>query len=203
MSAADLDSAMGTAEMETQDDESFARAKRELERLRDCERALYGLLSAWPVKCEDDDCTRAAAYVDGPVGMDYRCLGHRRPSDVRMDGSEAIEEAERILGVYVPDETARCPVHGMERHGLEAEELRQGIEQIMTTMSDRSANRLQELLDKVDARDSLAFLDRQAERRAEPPKLTAEELLTRLSDPEFRAAFNGLVLKPTTGARRG
>lgn len=53
-----------------------------------------------------------------------------------------------------------CPVHGFV-HGAEAEELRKGIEQIMKHDGDEYGFRrsLQALLDKVDARDSLAYLE--------------------------------------------
>jgi hypothetical protein len=69
-------------------------------------------------------------------------------------------------------------------HGAEAEELRTGIEKLITGLQgfadeedsvsalqelpDRLVDDLQKLLDRVDARDSLAFLD--AEKRAARPR---------------------------------
>jgi len=52
-----------------------------------------------------------------------------------------------------------CPVHGFQ-HGAEAEELREGIESLMERFAGSVPNiELQALLDRVDARDSVARLD--------------------------------------------
>jgi len=57
-----------------------------------------------------------------------------------------------------------CPIHGFS-HGAEAEELRGGIERILASgIDDHYADAaLRQLLDRVDARDSLAYL--QAKKR--------------------------------------
>lgn len=52
----------------------------------------------------------------------------------------------------------RCPVHGGEIHGGEAEELRAGLEGLMKEGNVTSRG-VQRLLDRVDARDSLAHLE--------------------------------------------
>lgn len=52
-----------------------------------------------------------------------------------------------------------CKRHKGAVHGREAEELRRGIEKILTADLDDYAFALRELLDEVDARDSLAFLE--------------------------------------------
>lgn len=65
----------------------------------------------------------------------------------------------------------KCPVHGFEEHGREAEELRAGIEAIVEHVEESYNNatdddyleigrNLQKLLDKVDAADSLSYLER-------------------------------------------
>jgi hypothetical protein len=79
-----------------------------------------------------------------------------------------------------------CPVHVGSVHGGEAEELRAGVEKLIetaeeiefeTTTPQRLAyrmvatRRLQELLDEVDARDSLGHLERND---AEVARLTIE-----------------------------
>jgi hypothetical protein len=56
-----------------------------------------------------------------------------------------------------------CPDHGFQ-HGAEAEELRAGLERILEGArfaghKNIPIDRLQRLLDRVDARDSLAFLE--------------------------------------------
>lgn len=60
-----------------------------------------------------------------------------------------------------------CSVHGYV-HGAEVEELRGGIEQILAQRGDYDDSGLREdlqrLLDRVDARDSLAFLEKEAPR---------------------------------------
>ncbi len=62
----------------------------------------------------------------------------------------------------------RCPVHDNQKHGKEAEELRQGIEEVLTSwrgaggewhLSDLISD-VQAVLDSVDARDSLGYLER-------------------------------------------
>lgn len=61
-----------------------------------------------------------------------------------------------------------CPEHGFV-HGHEAEELRKGIENIVLSHTSRFwRDALRDLLDKVDARDSLAYLERR--RRPRKPK---------------------------------
>lgn len=54
-----------------------------------------------------------------------------------------------------------CKKHNFV-HGAEAEELRQGIEHILEFVdqdADRIIDELKDLLDRVDARDSLAFVE--------------------------------------------
>lgn len=60
-----------------------------------------------------------------------------------------------------------CPVHDLQRHGEEADELRRGVQEIVAAMNGSSDNtirafrsRLVKLLDDVDARDSLGFKER-------------------------------------------
>lgn len=66
---------------------------------------------------------------------------------------------------------ARCRKHYDQVHGLEAEELRKGVEELITHAGEDSdasddqlvvrAKDLQRLLDKTDARDSLAYIESQ------------------------------------------
>jgi hypothetical protein len=53
-----------------------------------------------------------------------------------------------------------CELHAGSVHGGEAEELRAGIEKLIGTDLCVSSLNLQNLLDQVDARDSLAYLER-------------------------------------------
>ncbi len=65
-----------------------------------------------------------------------------------------------------------CAVHGFI-HGSEAEELREGIEKIVRHYSDASFDNdadlmleeLRRLLEEVDARDSVAFLEAKTRRQ--------------------------------------
>lgn len=57
-----------------------------------------------------------------------------------------------------------CPKHGFI-HGAEAEELREGIEKLTKIHGDVPVWQLERLLDQVDARDSLAYVE--AKKRAE------------------------------------
>lgn len=58
-----------------------------------------------------------------------------------------------------------CSVHMDSQHGKEAEELRKGIETLIAGCSEDDgvpAHELQRLLDRIDACDSLAHLEREA-----------------------------------------
>lgn len=55
----------------------------------------------------------------------------------------------------IPHNAYRCPVHAGQLHGGEAAELRGALEQMITDGAV-SARALRRLLDRVDARDSLA-----------------------------------------------
>lgn len=57
-------------------------------------------------------------------------------------------------------DTEECPVHSYQSHGREAEELRKGIEGALGMDLDEVDDYLRDLLDNVDARDSLAFGER-------------------------------------------
>lgn len=64
-------------------------------------------------------------------------------------------------------QSSRCPLstpcvkHGYY-HGAEAEELREGIEKIIEMAKPVRQDALRDLLDRVDARDSLAYLETRA-----------------------------------------
>lgn len=60
----------------------------------------------------------------------------------------------------------RCREHDGQIHGAEAEELRSGLERLIEE-DDLTVRSVWRLLDRVDARDSLAFLEkrRQAGRK--------------------------------------
>jgi len=80
---------------------------------------------------------------------------------------DAIEAALRALADVDGEDDHRCPVHADQVHGREAEELRAGIENILRAFDpseDDDVQRIREqflhLLDDVDARDSLAWLER-------------------------------------------
>lgn len=81
--------------------------------------------------------------------------------------AEVITQLAEACPIGVP-----CPKHGAAVHGQEAEELRAGVEQIVANIADVRAEEalevlanvrktLSRLLDHVDARDSLAYLEAQ------------------------------------------
>jgi len=79
----------------------------------------------------------------------------------------------RVFSVDVPAEFTigeECPVHSYAEHGKEAEELRVGIEDALNQPPEWLESELRGLLDRVDARDSLAFLERKAEEPSETTK---------------------------------
>ena len=79
--------------------------------------------------------------------------------DHHKDGCPAREELVRC-----PVYSSYCAEHGFI-HGREAEELRRGIQEILqsNTSEDEWDWKLQDLLDRVDARDSLAYLEKRDE----------------------------------------
>ncbi len=54
--------------------------------------------------------------------------------------------------------SSHCAEHGFF-HGAEAEELREKFENLIKNKNKISANQIQKILDSVDARDSLAYLE--------------------------------------------
>lgn len=73
----------------------------------------------------------------------------------------------RVFDVDIPAEFAiheECPVHSYSKHGEEANELRNGIQRALKEEDfDMMVDDLRRLLDDVDARDSLAYLERKSE----------------------------------------
>lgn len=74
---------------------------------------------------------------------------------------------------YVPIEDNECRVHGFAEHGKEAEELRAGVESIIEEFDgvdfatvETVCGVLRALLERVDARDSIAYLERRDARKA-------------------------------------
>lgn len=78
-----------------------------------------------------------------------------------------------------PPQTRECPVHAFQRHGREAHELRSAIEKLRdecisnptgdpttdSVLSDVVFGKLSEILQEVDARDSLAYAERNTTRK--------------------------------------
>ena len=67
-----------------------------------------------------------------------------------------------------------CKEHGFV-HGAEAEELRKGLEALIEDHPDRRwTDKVQNLLDRVDARDSLAYLEAQDDTPDEEPSCNCD-----------------------------
>lgn len=79
---------------------------------------------------------------------------------------ELLEDYEVPLFIDEPESnpclvrSEYCAVHGVV-HGAEAEELRKGVEVLIGNYEPVPGELLQELLDRVSAADSLAYLDAQ------------------------------------------
>ncbi len=86
------------------------------------------------------------------------CGEAREPEDVptKEEWFGEVSRTNRKCPVY----SQHCPEHGFF-HGAEAEELREGIEAIIEQEGDEHGFKraLRALLDRVDARDSLAYLE--------------------------------------------
>lgn len=98
------------------------------------------------------------------------CGGHQNSDELRTE----VRRTRRMLRQELKGATgkdcsfgSRCEEHGGIVHGREAEELRKGIEFLIEKVSVKSLgvlyvskNELEKLLDRVDARDSLAFVEK-------------------------------------------
>jgi len=67
-------------------------------------------------------------------------------------------------------EHQECPVHAYQQHGKEAQELRAGIEKLLGERVPARGPALRKLLDDVDARDSLAYLERSSDTKSPAPE---------------------------------
>lgn len=111
---------------------------------------------ALELHCTQDGC---AAMVIGPLPEEW--LADEETGDVLCPQ----HRAEAVW--YCPDADgalrSECPVHTGSIHGGEAEELRAGIEKLIERYrrGEVPGLALQRLLDRVDARDSLGYLERQ------------------------------------------
>jgi hypothetical protein len=87
---------------------------------------------------------------------------------------QRFDEGAPAVHRYVLDEPKRCvigkpcPEHDNAVHGREAEELRAGIEKLISESAGSSVTdrQLHRLLDRTDARDSVAFLENKPKRKA-------------------------------------
>lgn len=96
--------------------------------------------------------------------------------DVRDGAGGKVVHVKRWSRPKKPGETDACPVHYDQHHGLEAEELRLGIENALeASYEDENTEpasrvlsalteRLRKMVDEVDARDALAWGERQDRR---------------------------------------
>lgn len=109
------------------------------------------------------------------------CGGHQNSDELRTE----VRKTRRMLNQKLRSESecsfgARCEEHGGIVHGQEAEELRRGVERLIETETVRSLGALyiskkslEKLLERVDARDSLAFVEKDVEKDARNKKRRA------------------------------
>jgi hypothetical protein len=102
-------------------------------------------------------------------------------ADVRENGGSTCGDCGTFLALVVPPAGACifgvfCQRHGFI-HGAEAEELRQKIERLLSTEDgDVPTWAIRRVLEKVDARDSLAWMERRkADERADASEGPAAE----------------------------
>ncbi len=122
-----------------------------------------------------------------------RCYDHN-PANYE----EASASAPPACTIY----SEPCPVHDFV-HGAEAEELRSGIEAaLLTTLTfGDGAAVLQQLLDKVDARDSLAYREAQEPDRVEVRKGPSEKWLRDAVKLEDEAGVDFTICPPPEPAK--
>ncbi len=117
----------------------------------------------------DDIATRAAEKLAGravvALGTEERNHVEYFAEKMRPELPRLCEILDRLLSAppAASPDPHTCPVHDGELHGAEAEELRAGVEALIEQYMDGAvpSDKLQRLLDRVNARDSLAHLERQ------------------------------------------
>lgn len=159
--------------------------------------------------------------AEGPVDAECRELGEALLSTLAGQASPLRELKARLADA----EGEGCTLHGHAPHGQEAEELRKGVEEALAYGTHAEIrDHLQELLDRVPARDSLTHLranEELAEARAKVGEFerlfagageryaAAKERIAELekyaADVEVDLVFNGKLmglLASAEGARR-
>lgn len=135
---------------------------------------LYGLESG-RYTCDWEEAKRLLWRGDvdieiSPIVVPEACQEHAehfKQEEARIRAEE--RELARIVLVEADGEIDRlktvCTVHGDVEHGGEAEELRAGIEALVQAQQQRESTidelieKLQRLLDEVDTRDSLVWVE--------------------------------------------
>lgn len=107
---------------------------------------------------------------------------------LRSHGFESDRKARGQVHILEGAFSRGCPVHQGAVHGGEAEELRSGIEALIS-WGDAPISALQELLDRVEARDSLGHLER-IDLATGIAAILADE---RLTSEGMRAELRGLL----------
>jgi hypothetical protein len=108
------------------------------------------------------DSQRIRQVVIDEINSIEELAGH--PHARRIADRVAAQLAAPLAEDEIATSATGCPVHYGAVHGGEAQELRRGIEEIVENYADGEdtygfGKRLQQLLDRVDARDSLAHVE--------------------------------------------
>jgi hypothetical protein len=118
----------------------------------------------WIIKAPNEACPYSChpkAEVFAPHQWEaYRFKSRRRAKRVADRQNAMAPDDNQLVVVRLLRRCpirGECPRHGFV-HGAEAEELRSGIEKLLERGCLNYPMRLRELLDRVDARDSLAFV---------------------------------------------
>lgn len=150
----------------------------------------------WEVRRIDrDGYNEFWSWVGAPDNLTWN---HRPEHAVHFDSADdardvcdgtggAVVHVKRWSRPKKPGETDACPVHDDQHHGLEAEELRLGIEDALEQVNADEQHdpahrvlanlteRLRDMVDEVDARDALAWGERQDRAKRRPKVQHAEE----------------------------
>jgi len=131
----------------------------------------------------DDDLQQTIEEAGELVALPDGHMNKRATSEWAVKCAEALVQIAGRCVVGLP-----CGKHAGAIHGGEAEELRSGIEKIIREDGEDVPHALREMLDEIDARDSLAFAEAWCAPRRDKQRAMTELQRTIEGAREFLAA---------------
>lgn len=146
-----------------------------------------------PYSILSDEFKEQASKLDAVISVAERELVAALDAVHIVGSPSGAEPSEKTCAPAVVSPLSHgCPVHQGSMHGGEAEELRSGIEALVAQGDVRIAD-LQELLERVDSRDSLGHLERIDLATGIASILADEDLTSGAVHAELRRLLDGVA----------